>query len=229
MYESFDSLYLNRIDYWSALSLPGDPNLSGQKRLTLDRLETHYGQETLRPRPFFPNPVKCLIELLELKKRGPYGAVLFSQVYPDMEPLSAPLQRLLEFHPLQAREVLGLTHLEETAGVEAIACLDWLLKDGEDGLVILSDIRPYRHQGEGDDVLVCLELSRKAGAVRLNGVNREAGHSKHLCDPWLKFAEAPVRGSLQPFSAEIFFQPTVQSHIGTFDRRENVSTHLFRV
>lgn len=196
MFEKFKPLYLNRIDLWvEEAPLSRAPEAAQDKRGTLDRLERHYGLAEPRARSGVPSPVARLLELLKKKPRGPYGAIVFSQSYPDLEPLSAPLQRCLEFHPMIARDVIGLSHLEETAGLEAMVCLDWLLDDAEEGLVLLTDILPYHHQKEaGTDIVACLELSRVSGAVKLNGVARERNYparagALRMCDPWLAFAE----------------------------------------
>jgi len=233
MFEKLKPLYLNRIDLWVEECVPSrTPEPAQEKRMTLDRLERHYGLAEPQARSGVPSPVARLVELLKKKERGPYGAIVFSQSYPDLEPLSAPLQRCLEFHPMVARDVIGLSHLEETAGLEAMVCLDWLLDEDEDGLVLLTDILPFHHQKEaGTDIVACLELSRKPGAVRIDGVARERNYpartgSMRMCDPWLAFAEGcdtkkfvPGEGVLLnagtkalSLSLELISYPIIQHH-----------------
>ena len=234
MFERFKPLYLNRIDLWveECASTRATVEAAQEKRFTLDRLEKHYGKVDLHPRSGVPSPVTRLLELLQKKPRGPYGAIVFSQSYPDLEPLSAPLQRCLEFHPMVARDVIGLSHLEDTAGLEAMVCLDWLLDEAEEGLVLLTDILPYQHQKDaGTDIVACLELSRKSGAVKIEGVTRERNfparaESLRMCDPWLAFAEGcdtrkflPGEGVLLnagtkslSLSLELITYPIIQHH-----------------
>jgi len=236
MSEKLGGLYLNRMDLWveqSAVEFNPFPTTPG-RRITLDRMETHHGIADLKPRSVVPSPVSRLQELLKKKSRGPYGAIIFSQSYPDCEPLSAPLQRCLEFHPMEAREVLGLSHLEETAGLEAMVCMDWLLDEEEDGLVLLTDIFPYEHQKEsGIDIVACLEVSRKPGAVRIDGINRGKNglgdaDSMRMCDPWLAFAKGCETRAFNPgegvlltagihksitLSLDLLEYPVIQRHL----------------
>jgi hypothetical protein len=116
------------------------------------------------------------LSLRALRRRADgeaYRWLLLAQSDADRDAILAPLARVQESAAPACAEQFGLTHLWANAAVDAVQMLSWLLRPGEQALLVLTDQRLLRTGEErtgrnpGRDSAVLLRVRHGAGGLRL--------------------------------------------------------------
>lgn len=108
-----------------------------------------------------------------------YEVIMLAQSYPDRL-CGSPLAKLLHKTSLSFNKVIGLTHMESLASIEALNVVDTMISENSCGLVILTEMLPFRHQkvrnsqeyNHYGDFSVGLEVSKRDGKIEIINITR---------------------------------------------------------
>jgi len=123
------------------------------------------------------------------------------QNYPDRNALQTPLPHLIHEHPGQIGDVVGLTQTNALGGIEGLDLFQWMLDEGERGVLLMSEQYLFTWQKrppgghELQDYSLALEVVNGAGALRVERMARMAASAAVFEEPAL-FMEEAERGLL---------------------------------
>jgi hypothetical protein len=176
MFEAIEDLFVDSIsgvrlgepEYF----VPHRPN---RRERVLEKVEAHYGScaaGELRQARYSGCASSVELSLQALGPDPQADLVVLVQSYPDLEPLAAPLQRILERGRMRPARFAGLTHLGDRGGSEALRPVSWLLEPGARGVLLFTEFLPYRHQHAENRAsgAACVRLSRAGGIWKILGI-----------------------------------------------------------